>query len=106
MESLQGSKCRSCDAQIYDLTRAMLAGCPKCHSRNFTFIKKSPNADPQESLNDLLKSNEISNIGIKVIERGRFVLDIKALAENRDENDPVIVEDQRGIINIVIDTEE
>ncbi|MHA2028894.1 MAG: OapC/ArvC family zinc-ribbon domain-containing protein [Candidatus Kariarchaeaceae archaeon] len=101
------SVCRNCDYIIDDLVKALLDGCPVCHHRRFKFIKKSmkdfnPFSVPPEKL--FMNSDEMT-VGIKILDKGIFELDLKTLAENDDSIDPVIIQDKKGVFNIIIEPE-
>jgi predicted nucleic acid-binding Zn-ribbon protein len=105
--AMDESICRKCDNIIDDLVKALLEGCPVCNHRRFKFIKRSmmhinPFKTPPENL--FANSDEMT-VGIKIIDKGTFQLDLKALAENDNSIDPVIVQDKKGVFNIVIETE-
>lgn len=105
-----GSVCQKCENLITNLAEALLKGCPTCSHRRFKFIKKSSQNinGLKQSLDDLFNQSDESKgigVGIKIVDRGTFKLDLKTLAENNESQDPVIVQDTKGVINIILETE-
>ena len=103
------SICRNCDNLIDDLAKALLNGCPLCKHRKFKFIKRSKNESKslEKSLHDLFEGtsdDETTGVGIQILDKGVFKLDLKALAENDDSLDPIIVQDKNGVINIIMES--
>ena len=104
------SVCRNCDNNIDDLATALLNGCPLCKHRKFKFIKRSKNESKslEKSLHELFEGSsdeETVGVGIQILDKGVFKLDLKTLTENDDSLDPVIVQDKKGVINIIMETD-
>ncbi|MCE7734238.1 MAG: hypothetical protein GPJ54_05110 [Candidatus Heimdallarchaeota archaeon] len=105
-----GSVCQKCESLITDLAEALLKGCPTCHHRRFKFIKKSARnmEGLKQSLDSLFNENDDSQsvgVGIKIVDRGTFKIDLKTLTENNETQDPIIVQDTKGVINIILESE-
>lgn len=105
-----GSVCQKCESLITDLAEALLKGCPICKHRRFKFIKKSSQKIDglKHSLEALFSQNEefVSvGVGIQIVDRGTFKIDLKTLAENNESQDPIIVQDTEGVINIILESE-
>ncbi len=104
------SVCRNCENPIDDLARALLHGCPMCKHRKFKFIKRS-NQDPNSLTKSLDKlfdgtlTEEAVGVGIQIVDKGIFKLDLKTLTDNDDSLDPVIVQDTKGVINIIMESD-
>ena len=104
------SICRNCDNTIEDLPKALLNGCPLCKQRKFKFIKRS-NQDAnslKKSLHELFEGSlkgKAMGVGIQILDKGVFKLDLKTLTDNDDSLDPVIVQDKSGVINIIMETD-
>lgn len=104
-----GSICQKCENMITDLAEALLNGCPNCKHRRFKFVKKSEKGASglKQSLGDMFNHGDEDGVGvgIKIVDRGTFKLDLKALTENNEYQDPVIVQDNKGVINIILESE-
>ena len=62
----------------------------------------------KQSLDNLFSQNDDSQsvgVGIKIVDRGTFKIDLKTLAENNETQDPIIVQDTKGVINIILESE-
>ena len=104
------SICRNCDNNIDDLAKALLHGCPLCKHRKFKFIKRSKKdvKSLEKSLHKLFEnsSEEVTvGVGIQILDKGVFKLDLKTLTANDDSLDPVIVQDKKGVINIIMESD-
>lgn len=104
------SICRNCDNTIDDLAKALLHGCPLCKQRKFKFIKRSSQdvKSLKKSLDNLFDGTleeKAVGVGIQIVDRGIFKLDLKTLADNDDSLDPVIVQDTKGVINIIMESD-
>ncbi len=94
--------CRGCSEKIDDIVRAMRYGCPSCGGHKFSSrtIRKQSQKQPSAVL-------PISDeAGIRVSGTGRYSFNLKALADRKTATDPIVIEDKKGIMNIVIDPDK
>ena len=99
--SIEKSYCRKCGNVIKNVDNAFIKGCPSCGSRTFSFVSnklKAQLVDKQKRTNDLLASPDTA---VKIEGKGKFSINLEALTNNMDE-EPVILQDQYGRINIIL----
>ena len=99
------SICRNCGAEITDLADAMVHGCSNCGSRKFTFITENPNADEEqeETVEVELEDDSIADeVAIKVQKSGKYLINLENLLKRQGTNDPIMVEDQAGVVRIIL----
>ncbi len=94
--------CRGCSRAIDDIVRAMRYGCPECGSHKFSSRAIRTQSQKKPPIN-LPISDEAS---IRVSGPGRYSINLKALADRTTATDPIIIEDKKGIMNIVINPDD
>ncbi|MHA2252204.1 MAG: hypothetical protein ACXAD7_17700 [Candidatus Kariarchaeaceae archaeon] len=90
-----GTFCKHCLSQVEDVVVAMRYGCQKCGGRKF-----GSRASQQA------KKNITEDAAIRIQSNGKFIINIQALTDRTSNIEPVIIEDRRGIVNIVLDPDE
>ncbi len=96
--------CGNCGVDISDVAVALFEGCKSCKSKKIKFIGKSRELEIEPEI-DKLKPGDESNIGIKIKGHGAYQLNLNHLM-NRNENDPIPIEDKDGVVRMIFNPDD
>lgn len=95
------SVCANCNTPILDVARVIMEGCPRCGHKKI-IKNRGENYRTDETL--MKERNIDENISIFVRGNGEYIINLDNLTK-QGEDQPLLVEDQRGRVNILFDDE-
>jgi len=98
---IEQSICNKCGLIIEDIETAFQNGCPNCASHLFSFTS-THNVSKKSNIAKLTNQN----IAIEVLGKGIFSLNLNALTSRENNLEPVIIKDNKGVINLILNSED
>ena len=103
-----GYFCKNCEVEILDIAKAMMKGCD-CGSRIFKQnrnFKGHPRVEEvAKEINQMPNNHQLranGDVAILIKGKGTYSVNIDALVNRASGIEPLLIEDAKGIINVIL----